>query len=90
MLLCILQTHPLLQVVLCASEPISIPGVDCVTYELEDLGVDNVAQILTSIAPQVLLCTQDSAVSCYVISLYIVQNSHSCVSSRGCWLRTGC
>ena len=54
-LLCILQTHPLLQVVLCASEPIQIPGVDCVTYELEDLGVDNVAQILTSIAPQVLL-----------------------------------
>ena len=62
MLLCILQTHPLLQVVLCASEPIQIPGVDCVTYELEDLGVDNVAQILTSIAPQVLLCATHSAV----------------------------
>ena len=41
--------------VLCASEPIDIPGVDCVTYQLEDLGVDNMAHILTSIAPQVLL-----------------------------------
>ena len=54
-----LQTHPLLQVVLCTPEPIDIPGVECVTYELEDLGVDNMAHILTSIAPQVthtLLC----------------------------------
>ena len=53
-LLC-LQAHPLLQVVFCTPEPIDIPGVECVTYELEDLGVDNMAQILTSIAPQVLL-----------------------------------
>lgn len=51
---CAWQAHPLLQVVLCALVPIDIPGVDCVTYELEDLGVDNVAQILTSLAPQVL------------------------------------
>ena len=49
-----LQAHPLLQVVLCTPEPIDIPGVECVTYELEDLGVDNMAHILTSIAPQVM------------------------------------
>lgn len=49
-----LQAHPLLQVVLCTPEPIDIPGVECVTYELEDLGVDNMAHILTSIAPQVV------------------------------------
>ena len=51
-----LQAHPLLQVVLCTPEPIDIPGVECVTYEMEDLGVDNMAQILTSIAPQVIAC----------------------------------
>ena len=62
MLLCAMQANPQLQVVLCASEPIEIPGVECVTYELEDLGVDNVAQILTSLAPQVLLSS-----SCYLL-----------------------
>lgn len=50
-----MQAHPLLQVVLCTPEPIEIPGVECVTYELEDLGVDNMAQILTSLAPQVTM-----------------------------------
>ena len=49
-----LQAHPLLQVVLCTPEPIDIPGVECVTYELEDLGVENMTHILTSIAPQVI------------------------------------
>lgn len=53
-MLCSTQAHALLQVVLCTPEPIEVPGVECVTYELEDLGVDNVAQILTSIAPQVM------------------------------------
>ncbi|KAL0028676.1 hypothetical protein WJX79_009990 [Trebouxia sp. C0005] len=59
-----IKTHPLLQVVLCASEPINIPGIDCVTYELEDLGVDNVAQILTSIAPQIGDRAQELAEAC--------------------------
>ena len=43
----------MLQVVLCTEDPIEIAGLECMTYELEDLGVDNVAQVLTSIAPQV-------------------------------------
>lgn len=50
----------MLQVVLCTSDPIEIPGLNCVTYELEDLGVDNVAQVLTSLAPQVRHASQSS------------------------------
>ena len=51
---CCAQASPQLQVVLCAAGPIDVPGTECVTYELEDLGVDNVAQILTSVVPQVM------------------------------------
>ena len=69
-----MQAHPLLQVVLCTPEPIDIPGVECVTYELEDLGVDNVAQILTSLAPQVpmllllLACCHGKLLKCHKVA----------------------
>lgn len=77
-----MQANAQLQVVLCASEPIDIPGVECVTYELEDLGVDNVAQILTSLAPQVLLSS-----SCYPLHHYHLTCTYS--GSTG-WLSIAC
>ena len=49
-----MQASPQLQVVLCATDPIDVPGTEGVTFELEELGVDNVAQILTSVVPQVV------------------------------------
>ena len=64
-----MQASPQMQVVLCASEPIDIPGVECVTHELEDLGVDNVAQILTSLAPQVLSSSSSPLLHQYHLAL---------------------
>lgn len=68
-LLLSVQVHPMLQVVLCTSDPIEIPALECVTYELEDLGVDNVAQVLTSIAPQVCPAEQGHSICCKYSSM---------------------
>ena len=48
-----LQAAPLLQVVICASEPIDIAGRDCAQNEVTGLPDEALADLLLQLAPQV-------------------------------------
>ena len=49
----VLQAAPLLQVVICASEPIDIAGRDCAQNEVTGLPDEALADLLLQLAPQV-------------------------------------
>lgn len=77
----------MLQVVLCTENPIEIPGLECMTYELEDLGVDNVAQVLTSIAPQV--CSSEQSLRLHS-SRITLQCHYATNGHMECWHNQFC
>lgn len=55
---------PLLQVIVCAEQPVDYEDVDCATYELEPLNATESTKLLRSLAPQACGSVVPSILTC--------------------------